>query len=228
MRTVPRIVMCVVALLLVASAFSQDVSLNNRRIMLDAAVAKAEYTRAYVIALDILKAAAGRDPASLTVDDAYAIGLAHYYLAAESLGRALQIGGLPDTAAMRARHIVADVAPTPTAGGVQVVGHGDEVKLEDYLVAGKTTIVDFFSEYCGPCRALSPRLEALARQRQDIAVVKVDINRPGTVGIDWGSPVARQYKLSGIPYLRVYGPDKQLQLEGAPAMQQVLGWCQAP
>jgi hypothetical protein len=36
------------------------------------------------------------------------------------------------------------------------------------------------------------------------------------------SPVVAQFKLQGIPYLRVYGPDGKLQAEGDPARDQVM------
>ena len=81
--------------------------------------------------------------------------------------------------------------------------------------------------YTRPCRELAPRLEALSQRRDDIYVVKVDLNRPGHVGIDWQSPVARQFSLRSIPYLRIYGPNGQLQAEGAAARQQVTAWCEA-
>jgi thiol-disulfide isomerase/thioredoxin len=104
------------------------------------------------------------------------------------------------------------------------VSHGEKIALKDYLVTGKTTIFDFYSEYCPPCRALSPLLVQLHKARNDIAVVKVDINRPGVVGIDWESPVAREFGLQSIPDLRVYKPDGTLQSEGDEARSLVEGW----
>ena len=93
------------------------------------------------------------------------------------------------------------------------VSKGSEVQLTDYVVKGKTTIFDFYSEYCGPCVRVAPALEKLHQQRADIVVVKVDINRPGQRGIDWRSPVARQYGLKSIPHFKVYGPDGKLLAE---------------
>ncbi len=55
-------------------------------------------------------------------------------------------------------------------------------------------------------------------------MVKVDINRPGVKGIDWQSPVARQFSLESIPHFKVYGPDGKLQAEGDSAYEMVLGW----
>src|SRR6266567_3169201 len=82
--------------------------------------------------------------------------------------------------------LAADKATKPAKP--QRIAKGEEVKLTDYLVPGKTVIFDFFSDYCGPCVQFSPQLEALHKKRDDIVVVIVDINRPGTKGIDWRSP----------------------------------------
>ena len=104
------------------------------------------------------------------------------------------------------------------------IAQGQEVKITDYLVPGKTTIFDFTSEFCPPCRAISPRLDELHARRDDIVVVKVDLNRPGIQGIDWKSPVARQYNMNSIPHFKVFGPDGKLIAEGDKARALVTGW----
>jgi thiol-disulfide isomerase/thioredoxin len=104
------------------------------------------------------------------------------------------------------------------------ISHGEKVTLADYVVTGKTTIFDFSSEYCPPCRAIAPRLEELHKKRDDIAVVTIDINRPGVRGIDWKSPVAGQYGLRSIPHFKIYSPEGKLIAEGDKAAEQVYGW----
>jgi thiol-disulfide isomerase/thioredoxin len=108
------------------------------------------------------------------------------------------------------------------------IAQGQTIKLEDHLVPGKTVIFDFTSEFCPPCRAIAPSLHKLDAEREDIVVVEVDINRPGTKGIDWQSPVARQFNLQSIPHFKVYGPDGKLQVEDSPddpkARALVAGW----
>ena len=106
------------------------------------------------------------------------------------------------------------------------ISMGQEVTIADYLVPGKTIIVDFYSEFCPPCRAIAPRLAKLHTARDDIAVVKVDINRPDVKGIDWKSPVARQYSLHSIPHFKIFGPDGKLQAEGDAAYELVSSWVQ--
>jgi thioredoxin 1 len=109
-------------------------------------------------------------------------------------------------------------------GDGSAIGHGEEVNLDEHVVTGKTTIVDFYSEFCPPCKALSPKLEALAEKRDDIALVKVDINRSGKQGIDWSSPVAKQFGLKSVPFLMVFGPDGKEQSRGDAARATVEGW----
>lgn len=103
------------------------------------------------------------------------------------------------------------------------IAHGQSVNIQDYVSAGRTTIFDFTSEYCPPCRAIAPYLHKLHADRADVVVVEVDINRPGVVGIDWSSPVARQYALESIPHFKVFGPDGRLQAEGDAARSIVQG-----
>jgi thiol-disulfide isomerase/thioredoxin len=104
------------------------------------------------------------------------------------------------------------------------IAHGEKVKITDYLVAGKTTVFDFTSEFCPPCRAVAPHLDKLHATRDDIVVVKVDINRPNFKGIDWSSPVAKQYELGSVPHFKVYSPEGKLVAEGKPASALVYGW----
>ncbi|MDB6093555.1 MAG: hypothetical protein JWM32_1117 [Verrucomicrobia bacterium] len=101
------------------------------------------------------------------------------------------------------------------------IAHGERVALTDHLAPGKTTIFDFTSEYCPPCRAIAPLLHKLHANRADVVVVEIDLNRPGVKGIDWASPVAQQYGMQSIPAFKVYGPDGTLKAEGDAARDLV-------
>jgi len=102
---------------------------------------------------------------------------------------------------------ISDVnAPDP--GKIEIVANGGKkVDLSRLLVPGKVTIVDFYADWCGPCRAMSPTLEGLASQDRDVYLRKVDI-------VNWSSEVTAQYALSSIPNVRVY--DRQGHLVGEP------------
>lgn len=108
------------------------------------------------------------------------------------------------------------------------VSYGQPIKLSDYLMPGKTVVFDFYSDFCPPCVQVAPTLARLHAQRADLVVVKVDINRPGLRGIDWQSPVAKQFGLRSIPHFKVYGPDGKLLAEDSrdspKARQMVMAW----
>lgn len=99
---------------------------------------------------------------------------------------------------------------------------GAEFAVAEHLQRGKTNIVDFYSDYCPPCRKISPLLTELGRKRPDLAVIRVDINRKGVEGIDWSSPVARQYGLRSIPHFQIYDGEGNLVQEGQAAYMQIL------
>jgi thiol-disulfide isomerase/thioredoxin len=96
------------------------------------------------------------------------------------------------------------------------------VNLEKKSVKGRTTIIDFYSEYCPPCKRIDPFLKKLDARREDIAVVRIDINRTGVEGIDWDSPVAKQFRLKSIPYFIVITPWGKFMCEGKEAYNYVV------
>ena len=94
--------------------------------------------------------------------------------------------------------------------------------LKKSVVKGKTNIIDFYSEYCPPCKRISPFLRKLDARRGDIVVIKIDINRTGVKGIDWESPVAKQFRLKSIPHFIVISPWGKLMCEGKEAYKYVI------
>jgi thioredoxin 1 len=64
------------------------------------------------------------------------------------------------------------------------------------LAADRTVVVDFWASWCPPCRALAPRIEALAEERTDIVVGKLDVD---------GHPdLAERYGIQSIPTVLVF------------------------
>ena len=86
---------------------------------------------------------------------------------------------------------------------VEVITHGQQVDLKKHLALGNVTIVDYYADWCGPCKQISPALEQMARTDSEIALRKVDI-------VNWTSPVAKQYKVTSIPQVEIYGRQGQL------------------
>lgn len=100
---------------------------------------------------------------------------------------------------------------------------GERIELAAFRVPGKNVVFDFSSKHCGPCRRLSGMLEKLAARRPDVLIRVVDIDRRGAFGIDWESPVARQYDLQSVPSLRLARPDGSI-LDEEKSEQIVFGW----
>lgn len=101
---------------------------------------------------------------------------------------------------------------------------GERVDITNYIVKDKITIFDFYSPYCGPCMRVAPRLERLVQTRDDIVVRKININRPSVQGIDWDSPVVKQYNIKYVPYFKIYNERGSLELEGESASDKVYSW----
>ena len=62
-------------------------------------------------------------------------------------------------------------------------------------------IFDSHGEFCPPCRAIPPLVKKLHEARADVRGRRGPINRPGVEGIDWKSPVAKEFQARFDPAL---------------------------
>lgn len=62
---------------------------------------------------------------------------------------------------------------------------GTEENFND-LVAGEMTIVDFFATWCGPCKMLGPVLEEVASDRNEVQIVKIDVDQNPNLSKTYG------------------------------------------
>jgi thiol-disulfide isomerase/thioredoxin len=102
---------------------------------------------------------------------------------------------------------------------------GQTIDVKQFVKPGQTTIIDFWSKNCAPCMKLGPMLDAMAAKRPKTQVVKLNIDRPGSSGIDFDSPLAKQYSIQGIPHLMVFDESGKLKAQGREALNMVLEWC---
>ena len=77
----------------------------------------------------------------------------------------------------------------------------------EVLEADKPVLVDFWAPWCGPCRIIAPHLEELDSERDDLRVVKLNV--------DDNPQTAAQYNVMSIPMLLRFK-------YGAP-VQQIIG-----
>ena len=60
----------------------------------------------------------------------------------------------------------------------------------------KITIVDFYADWCGPCRRISPVLEKIAEENSDVTLQKVNIDKQ--------KDLAQQYNITAIPHIIIF------------------------
>jgi len=79
----------------------------------------------------------------------------------------------------------------------EVITHGAQVDIAKHLALGNVTVVDFYADWCGPCKQLSPSLEQMAQTDPEIALRKIDI-------VNWNTAVVKQFNIHSIPQVNVY------------------------
>jgi thioredoxin 1 len=73
----------------------------------------------------------------------------------------------------------------------------DATFQSEVLDSDKTIMVDFWAEWCGPCRAVSPILDAIAAEHADkLSIVKLNV--------DDNPETAMKYGITSIPAMKVY------------------------
>ncbi len=73
--------------------------------------------------------------------------------------------------------------------------HFDEQNFENEVAQGKT-LVDFYADWCGPCQMLSPIIEEIADECDDVKV--------GKLNIDDARDIAIRYGVQSIPTLILF------------------------
>ena len=74
---------------------------------------------------------------------------------------------------------------------------------KEVLQSDRTVIVDFYASWCGPCKILTPILEEISEENNDIKVCKLNI--------DNDPDLANQYNVSLVPTLAYFKDGKQFE-----------------
>jgi len=90
-------------------------------------------------------------------------------------------------------------------GAIKTVTDTDFVTV--VLQSDKPVLVDFWAEWCGPCRMVSPVLEEFASEQDNLQIVKLNV--------DENPETAAAYRVTSIPALNVY--------QGGQVVKQIIG-----
>jgi thioredoxin 1 len=100
------------------------------------------------------------------------------------------------------------------------VHHADEANFAELVLNSDVPVlVDFYADWCGPCRVIAPLLDDLAREATEAKIVKVNV--------DQSPQLAVRYGINSIPNLKIFENgrviDEQVGLADRGRLKKMLG-----
>ena len=83
-----------------------------------------------------------------------------------------------------------------------MIKHLEDEKLFDEEISKGTVLVDFYADWCGPCRMLDPVLEDVAKELVDITILKVNV--------DQMKSISGRFSIRSIPTVVLFKDGKQV------------------
>ena len=72
----------------------------------------------------------------------------------------------------------------------------DVQNFDEEIKNNSKVLVDFYADWCGPCKMIAPIIEEIADERKDIAVFKLNVDESAAIAI--------KYNVMSIPTLIVF------------------------
>lgn len=133
----------------------------------------------------------------------------------------------------RAAAAAVEPAAAPMAAGpvepiltINAGAPGAALDIRAHLVPGLRTVFFFTSKRCSSCNSAERFVRDFTRSDTTVAFRRIDIDRPGADRIDFGSPVAQQYRLPQVPHFIVFDESGGQLAEGTPAVDLLNSWAE--
>ncbi len=78
--------------------------------------------------------------------------------------------------------------------------HLEKNNFKEIIESNKIVVVDFFANWCGPCKMLSPVIEDLSNEMIDVTFLKVDV--------DNFNEIASEFQIMSIPAIIIFKDGK--------------------
>jgi thioredoxin 1 len=87
--------------------------------------------------------------------------------------------------------------------------------FKEIIASDKPVLVDFYADWCGPCKMMSPVVEQISKEMGDqVRVLKVDIDR--------NQSAAMAYQIQGVPTFMIFKNGKIMWRQSGAMPAQVL------
>ena len=94
--------------------------------------------------------------------------------------------------------------------------HGNEIEFKN-LINDDLVLVDFYATWCGPCRMLSTVLDNVSSSRDNLKIVKMDV--------DQNMSLAKTYGVMSVPTLVLFKNGKEVaKTTGFMSEEELLSW----
>jgi thioredoxin 1 len=95
----------------------------------------------------------------------------------------------------------------------------NDVKFSEDVLKKEFVVVDFYADWCGPCRVITPFLEEIQSEK-GIEMVKVNI--------DESPNIASQYDVMSIPTLAIFKNGEKVSVNiGAASKARIIDWIES-